>query len=73
MAINPSPRSIDEDEYVTNQSKKAARCTATVVTGYKRGCSDIARKVASHTPPTWNQIVAWLQQAQELNRLHSVA
>ena len=24
MAINPSPRSIDEDEYVTNQSKKAS-------------------------------------------------
>ena len=24
MAINPSPRSIDEDECVTNQSKKAS-------------------------------------------------
>ena len=24
MAINLSPRSIDEDEYVTNQSKKAS-------------------------------------------------
>ena len=25
MTIDPSPRSIDEDKYVTNESKKASR------------------------------------------------
>ena len=36
MAINPSPRSIDEDEYVTNQSKKASPLTRYFCAGVQK-------------------------------------
>ncbi len=37
------------------------------------GTAELAPFMVSHTMPTWNQIAAWLQQAQELNRLHTAA